>query len=299
MAESKEELKSLLMKMKEESKKAGLKLITQKSKIIATGPIPSWQKLGEKVDTVTDCIFLSSWMTGDGDCSYEFKRHLLLGKKTMKNLDSTLKIRDITLLMKVHVVKAMIFPIIMYLCENWTVRETDCSWTDAFELFSSVTQSCPAVCDPMDCSTPGFPVHHQLLELTWTQVHQVGDAIQPSHPQLSASLQAFNLFTASGSFPVNQFFASGGQSIAVSASASVLPVNIQDWFPLGWTGWVSLQSQGTLKSLLQHHSWKASILRCSAFFIVQLSHPYMTTGKTLALIRLCWKSNVSAFKYAV
>ena len=137
----------------------------------------------------------------------------------------------------------------------------------------------------MNHSTPGLPVHHQPPQFTQTHVHWVADAIQPSHPQLSASLQAFNLFTASGSFPVNQFFASGGQSIAVSASASVLPVNIQDWFPLGWTGWVSLQSQGTLKSLLQHHSWKASILWGSAFFIVQLSHPYLTTGKTIALNR--------------
>ena len=114
------------MKVKEESEKAGLKVITQKIKIIATGPIPSWQIKGEKVDTATDCIFLSSKMTGDGDCSCEFKRHLLIGKKTMKTLDSTLKSRDITLLMKVRVVKAMIFPVIMYLCENWTVKEADC-----------------------------------------------------------------------------------------------------------------------------------------------------------------------------
>ena len=92
-------------------------------------------------------------------------------------------------------------------------------------------------------------------------------------------------FPASGSFQMSQLFASGGQSIGVSASASVLAVNIQDWFPLGWTGWISLQSKGTLKSLLHHHSSKASILPCSAFFIVQLSHAYLTTGKTIAFIR--------------
>ena len=108
--------------------------------------------------------------------------------------------------------------------------------------FSSVAQSCPTLCDPVDCSTPGFLVHHQLLELTQTPVHRVGDAIQPSHPLSSPS--PFQSFPASGSFPMSQFFTSGGQSIGVSASASVFPMNIQDWFPLGWTGWISLQSKG-------------------------------------------------------
>ena len=145
--------------------------------------------------------------------------------------------------------------------------------------FSSVTQSCPTLCDPMDCSTPGFPVYHQLLEPAQTHVHRVGDAIPLSHPLSSPSPPAFNL-----SQHQSLFFASGGQSIGVSASASVLPMNIQDWFPLGWTGWISLQSKG-LSSLLQHHSSKASILRRSAFFVVQLSHPYMTTGKTIVLTR--------------
>ena len=107
-----------------------------------------------------------------------------------------------------------------------------------------VTQLCLTLCDPKDCSTPGFPVHHQLPELIQTHVHQVGDAIQPSHPQSSPSPHAFNLFPASGSFPISQFLALGGQSIGVSASASVLPMNIQDWIPLGWTGWISLQSKG-------------------------------------------------------
>ena len=107
--------------------------------------------------------------------------------------------------------------------------------------FSSVTQSCPTLWDPMDCSMPGFPVHHQLPELTQTHVHQVGDAIQPSHPLWCPSLPPSSC-PASGSFQMSQFFASGGQSIAVSAS--VLPMNIQDWFPLGWTGWISLQAKG-------------------------------------------------------
>ena len=106
--------------------------------------------------------------------------------------------------------------------------------------FSSVAQLCPTLCDPMDCSTPGFPVHHQLPELAQTHVHQVGDAIQPFHPLSSPSLPAFNLSQHQGLFQVSQFFASGGQNTGVSVSASVLPMNIEDWFPLGWTGWISL-----------------------------------------------------------
>ena len=107
----------------------------------------------------------------------------------------------------------------------------------------SVAQSCPTLCDPMDCSTPVFPVHHQLLELTQTYVHWVSDAIQPSHPLSPSSSPAFN-FSQHQSLFQSQFFASGGQSIGVSASTSVLPMNIQGWFPLGWTGWISLQSKG-------------------------------------------------------
>ena len=119
------------------------------------------------------------------------------------------------------------------------------------------------------------------------------------HPTISSSVVPFyclQSFPASGSFQMSQFFASGGQRFGVSASASVLPVNIQDWFPLGWTGWISLQSKG-LKNLLQHHSSKASILRHSAFFMVKLSHPYMTIGKAIALdyMGLCQQSDVSAF----
>ena len=134
--------------------------------------------------------------------------------------------------------------------------------------FCSVTQSFPTLCDPMDCSMPGLPIHHQHLELAQFYVHWVGDAIQPYHHMSPFSCLQF--FPASESFPISQFFTSGGQSIGVSASSLVLPMNIQDWFPVGQTGWISLQSEGTLKSLLQHHSSKASNLRCSAFFIVQL-----------------------------
>ena len=110
--------------------------------------------------------------------------------------------------------------------------------------FSSVTQSCPTLCNPMNCSMPGLPVHHQVLEFTQTHVHWTGDSIQPSHPLSSPSPHALKSFPASGSFPMNQLFASGGKSIGVSASTSVLPMNTQDWSPLGWTGWIALQSKG-------------------------------------------------------
>ena len=134
MAES-EELKSLLMKVKEESEKVGLKLNIQKTKIMASGPITSWQIDGETVETVTDFIFLSSKITADGDCSHEIKRHLLLGRKVMTNLDSILKSRDITFPVKVCLVKVMIFPIVMYGCESWTIKKAECQRIDAFELW--------------------------------------------------------------------------------------------------------------------------------------------------------------------
>ena len=113
-----------------------------------------------------------------------------------------------------------------------------------FSSVSSVSQSCLTLCDPMDCSTPGLPVHHQLPEFTQTHVHWVGDAIQPSHPLVIPFSSCLQSFPESGSFQMNQFFTSGGQSIGVSALTSVLPMNTQDWFPLGWTGWISLQSKG-------------------------------------------------------
>ena len=125
MAESEEELKSLLMKVKEKSEKVGLKLSIQKTKIMASGPITSWQTDGETMETVSDFIFLGSNITADGDCSHEIKRHLLLGRKVMTNLYCILKSRDITLLTKVRLVKAMVFPIVMYGCESWTVKKAE------------------------------------------------------------------------------------------------------------------------------------------------------------------------------
>ena len=135
MAESEEELKSLLMKVKEESEIIGLKFNIQKTKIMASGPITSWQKDGETVETVTDFIFGVSKITADGDHSHETKRCLLLGRKVMTNLDSILKSRDITLPAKVHLVKAMVFPVVMYGCESWTVKKAECRRIDAFELW--------------------------------------------------------------------------------------------------------------------------------------------------------------------
>ena len=122
MAESEEELKSLLMKVKEESEKVGLKLNIQKAKIMASGPITSWEIDGETVETVSDFIFLGSKITADGDCSHDIKRRLLLGRKVMTNLDIILKSRDVTLPTKVCLVKAMVFPVVMYGCESWTVK---------------------------------------------------------------------------------------------------------------------------------------------------------------------------------
>ena len=126
MAEGDEELKSLLMKVKEKSEKVGLKLNIQKMKIMASSPITSWQIDGETMETVTDFIFLGPKITADGDCSHEIKRRLHLGRKAMTNLDSILKSRDITLPTKVHLVKAMAFPVIMYGCESWTIKKAEC-----------------------------------------------------------------------------------------------------------------------------------------------------------------------------
>ena len=133
MAES-EELKSLLMKVKEESEKVDLKLNIQKTKIMASSPITLWQIDRETVETVADFIFWGSKITADGDCSYEIKRCLLLGRKIMTNLDSILKSRDITLATKVHLVKAMVFPVVMYGCESWAVRKAEHRRIDAFKL---------------------------------------------------------------------------------------------------------------------------------------------------------------------
>ena len=135
MAESEEELKSLLMKVKEESEKVGLKLNIQKTKIMVSGPITSWEIDGETVETVSDFILGGSKITADGDCSHEIKRHLLLGRKAMTNLDSILKSRNITLTTKVHLLKTMGFPVVMYGCESWTIKKAECQRINALELW--------------------------------------------------------------------------------------------------------------------------------------------------------------------
>ena len=135
MAENEEELKSLLMKMKEESKKVGLKLNIQKTRIMASGPIISWQIDGETVETVTDFTLGGSKITADGDCHHEIKRRLLLGRKVMTNLDSIFKTRGITLPTKVRLVKAMVFPVVIYGCESWTIKKAEHRRIDAFELW--------------------------------------------------------------------------------------------------------------------------------------------------------------------
>ena len=134
MAESEEELKSFLMKVKEESEKVGLKLNIQKTKIMASGPITSWQIDGETVETVSDFIFWGSKITADGDCSHEIKGRLLLGRKVVTNIDSILKCRDVTLPTKVHLVKAMVFPVVIYGCESWTMKKAEHRRINTFEL---------------------------------------------------------------------------------------------------------------------------------------------------------------------
>ena len=162
--------------------------------------------------------------------------------------------------------------------------------------FSSVAQSCPTLWHPMDYSTPGFSVHHQPSEPAQTHVHRVGDAIQPSHPLSSIPFSCLQSFPASGSFQISQFFTSRGQSIGVSASASILPMNIQDWFSLGWTGWIFLQSKGLSRvfsnTTVQKHQ----------FFSAQLSsqsnshiHTWPLENHSFDKMDLCWQSNVSAF----
>ena len=153
MAESEEELKSLLMKVKEESEKVGLKLNIEKMKIMASGPITSWQIHGETVETVSDFILRGSQITADGDCSREIKRCLLLGRKVMTNLDSIIKSRDITLPTKIRLVKAMVFPVVTYGCESWTIKKAEHRTIDAFELWCW-----RRLLSPLDCKEIQ-PVH--------------------------------------------------------------------------------------------------------------------------------------------
>ena len=151
-------------------------------------------------------------------------------------------------------------------------------------------------------ATPWIAAHQASLSIinSWNLLTLMSIVLVMPSPAISSSVIPFSSllqsFPASGAFQMSQLFATGGQSIGVSASTSVLPMNIQDWFPLGWTGWISLQSK-TLKSLLQHHSSKASIFRCSAFFIVQLSHPYMITGKTIGLTRWTFVGKVTSLHF--
>ena len=152
LAETEEELKSLLMKVKAESEKVGLKLNIQKMKIMASGSITSWQIDRETEETVADFIFGGSKIIADGDCSHEIKRRLLLGRKVMTNLDSILKSRDITLPTKVHLVMAMVFPVVMYGCESWTIKKAEHQRIDAFELLDKTLES------PLDCKEIQ-PVH--------------------------------------------------------------------------------------------------------------------------------------------
>ena len=181
--------------------------------------------------------------------------------------------------------------------ENNIVYFTGNNWfTKVHFMFSSVPQLCLTLCDPMDCSTPGLPVHHQLLEFTQTHVHWVSDAIQPSHSLSSPSPPAFNL---------SQHQVFSNESVLLirwpkywSFSFNISPSNEHSELISFRMDWLDLlEVQGTLKSLLQHHSSKASILRCSAFFTVQLSHPYMTTGKIIALTRRTFVGKVTSLLF--
>ena len=163
MSESEDELKSLLMKVKEESEKAGLKLNIQKTKIMAVGPITSWEIDGETVETVSDFIFGGSKITADGDCSHATNRLLLLGRKATTNLDSILKSRDITLPAKVCLVKAMVFPVVMCRCENWTIEKAECQRTDAFELWC----------------------WRRLLRVSWTERRSIQSILKEIIPEYS------------------------------------------------------------------------------------------------------------------
>ena len=168
MAEIKEELESLLMKVKEESEKVGLKLNIWKTKIIAPWPITSWQTGGETMETVRDFIFLGSKITGDGDCSHEIKRHLLLGRKAMTTLDNILKSRGITLPTKVRLVKSLVFPVVMCGCESWTIKKA---------AAAKLLQSCLTLCNPIDGSPPGsaIPGTLQARTLEWVAISFSGE----------------------------------------------------------------------------------------------------------------------------
>ena len=219
---------------------------------------------------------------------YYIQNHLLMCKFLIIRIDMNVDTKPPHLILQTALRDGHSEKTISVLQMRKSRYKGDVTWPRSlsFDQFSSVAQSCLTICDPHglqhtrpSCPSPTPGVYLNSCPLSrWR------------HPAISSSVIPFSSclqsFPALGSFQMSQFFASGGQSIGVSASASLLPMNIQGWFPLRWTGWISLQSKGLiLKSLLQHHSSKASILQHSAFLIVQLSHPYMTTGKTIALTR--------------
>ena len=179
--------------------------------------------------------------------------------------------------------------------ENPTIIKYSCLFFKVSVQFSSVAQSCLTLCDPMNCSM------HPCTSPTPRVYSNPCPSSRWCHPAISSSVVPFSSclqsLPASGSFPMSQLFASGGQRIGVSASTSVLPMNTQDWSPLRWTGWISLQYKGLSRVFSNTTVQKASILQCSAFFIVQLSHPYMTTGKTIALTRWTFVGKVMSLLY--
>ena len=299
--------------------------------------------MGKQWKECQTLFFGGSKITAVGDCSHEIKRRLLLGRKVMTNLNSILKSRDITLPTKVHLVKAMVFSVVMYGRESWTIKKAECWRINAFDLWCwrrllrvpwTARRSNQSILKKisLECSLERLMLNLKLeylghlmwrtdsLEKTlvlgkvegrrrrewqrikWSDGHEfeqalgVGDAIQPSHPvfPFSSCLQSF---PASGSFPMSQFLTSGRQSIGVAASASVLSVNIQDWFFFRIDWFDLLAVLGILKSLLQHHCLKASVLWGSAFFMVQFSHPYMTTGKITALTRQTFVGRVMSLVF--
>ena len=219
----------------------------------------------------------ASKITADGDCSHEVKRHLFLGRKVMTNVDSLLKSRDITLQTKVHLVKAMVFPVVMCGCVQFSRLVV----SDSLQPHGLEHARPP-------CPSPTPRIYPNSCPLSWW-----------CHPTISSSVVPFSScpqsFLASASFQMSQLFAWGGQSIGVSASISVLPVNTQDWSPLGWTGWISLQSKGLSRIFSNTTVPKHQFL--GTFFMVQLSHPYMTTGKTIALTRQTFVGKVMSLLF--
>ena len=257
MAEGEEELNSLLMQLKKESEKAGLKLNIQKTKIMASGPITSWQIDGETTETVTDFIFLGFKITADGDCSHEIKRCLLPGRKAMTKLDNILKSRDTTLPTMICVVRAMVFPVVMYRYEMWTIKKVECWGIDALELWCwrrllrvpwivrRSNQSIPLLLLLFSCSvlsagqaSLSFTNSQSLLKLMSIESVMPSNHLILCHP----------LLLLPSIFPNIRVFSNESDLYIrwpkYGASASVLLMNIQDWSPLGWTGWISLQSKG-------------------------------------------------------